>query len=135
MPSSPATETPSPGSPVGPVRRCSTLGEEWLLPPPPRTFDDPDEATWQNARRGAQPARCFTEAVRLTTPLEAHPFGLTYIKATEDGRDTPGGNAFWTAADHAKTSPRWRYYEIATTHMVASNRPDELTDILVQLAT
>ena len=110
------------------------LGEEWLLPPPPRTFDDPDEATWQNARRGAQPARCFTEAVRLTTPLEAHPFGLTYIKATEDGRDTPGGNAFWTAADHAKTSPRWRYYEIATTHMVASNRPDELSDILVQLA-
>ena len=23
-----------------------TLGEEWLVPPPPRTFDDPDEAAY-----------------------------------------------------------------------------------------
>ena len=110
------------------------LGEEWVLPPPPRDFDDPDEAAWQNARRVSHPVRCFIEPVRLTTPLEAHGFGLTYIKATEDGRDAPGGTAFWTAADHAKRSDRWRYYEIATTHMIASNRPDELSHILLQLA-
>jgi pimeloyl-ACP methyl ester carboxylesterase len=111
-----------------------TLGEEWLLPPPPRAFDDPDEAAWQNARRGSHPVRCFTEPVRLTTPLEEQPFGLTFIKATDDGRDVPGGAAFWSAAEHAKRSDRWRYYEITTTHMVASNRADELTRILVQLA-
>jgi pimeloyl-ACP methyl ester carboxylesterase len=117
-----------------PRPQVQTLGEEWLLPPPPRDFDDPEEAAWQNARRVSHPVRCFIEPVRLTTPLEGHPFGLTYIKATGDGRDMPGGAAFWTAAEHAKRSDRWRYYEIATTHMVASNRPEELTQILVQLA-
>jgi pimeloyl-ACP methyl ester carboxylesterase len=117
-----------------PGSRVLTLGQEWAVPPPPRPFDDPDEAAWQNARRGPHPARCFTEPVRLTTPLEAQPFGLTFIKATDEGRDAPGGDAFWTAAEHAERSPRWRYYEIATTHMVASNRPDELTRILLELA-
>ena len=73
--------------------------------------------------------------MRLTTPLEDQPFGLTFIKATDDGRGMPGGDAFWTVAEHAKKrSDRWRYYEIATTHMVASNRAEELTRILVQLA-
>jgi hypothetical protein len=57
--------------------------------------------------------------------------GLTYIRATADGRDAPGGEAFWAAADHAKASERSRYFEIDTTHMVASNRPDELAAILL----
>jgi hypothetical protein len=71
--------------------------------------------------------------VQLSTPLEDHTFGLTYIKATADAREAPGGRALYAAADHARTSPRSRYREINTTHMVASNRPDELTNILVEL--
>jgi len=110
------------------------LGDDWLVPPPARDYDDPVEGAWQRPRRVAHPVRCFTEAVRLTQPLEQRPFGLTYIKATAEPRDTPGGAAFWDAADRAKASPEWRYAEIDTNHMVASNRPAELAQLLVEIA-
>lgn len=41
------------------------LGDEWLIPPLDRHYDDPEEASWQKARRVPQPVRCFTEAVRV----------------------------------------------------------------------
>jgi pimeloyl-ACP methyl ester carboxylesterase len=110
------------------------LGDEWLVPPPPRDYDDPHEAAWQQPRRVAHPLRCFTESVKLAQPLEHYGFGLTFIKAIEEPRDTPGGNAFWEAAERAKASPRWRYHEIATNHMVASNKPAELAQLLVEIA-
>jgi len=110
------------------------LGTVWLVPPPDRAFDDANEAAWQTARRVPHPMRCFAEPMRLSAPVEDHEFGLTYIKATADGRDAPGGAAFWAAAEHAKSSDRWRYFEIDTTHMVSSNRPDELAAILLPLA-
>jgi pimeloyl-ACP methyl ester carboxylesterase len=109
------------------------IGDDWLVPPPARHFDDAAEGAWQNARRVAHPWRCFTEPVRLSTPLEDQAFGLTYIKAIGDPPDSPGGRAFYAAADHAKSSPRWHYREIDTTHMVASNRPDQLVSILLEL--
>jgi hypothetical protein len=40
---------------------------------------------------------------------------------------------FWAAADRAKASPAWRYREIATSHMIASNRPAELARLLLEL--
>jgi pimeloyl-ACP methyl ester carboxylesterase len=107
------------------------LGDDWLVPPPDRDYDDPNEAAWQRARRVAHPIRCFTEPVHLAQPLEQYPFGLTYIKASAEPRDTPGGRAFWEAAQRAQASPRWRYDEIETNHMVASNRPAELAQLLV----
>jgi hypothetical protein len=72
--------------------------------------------------------------VQLSLPVEDHDLGLTYIKASGEGRDAPGGEAFWVAAEHADASERRRCFEIDTTHMVASNRPDELTAILLGLA-
>ena len=65
------------------------LGDEWLVPPPARDYDDPDEAAWQRPRRVAHPLRCFTEPVHLAQPLEDYGFGLTYIKAS--GRATRHG--------------------------------------------
>lgn len=111
------------------------LGDEWLVPPPERQYDDPGEAAWQADRRVPQPLRCFTQPVRLARPVEEYAFGLTYIKATGDSREAPGGNVFWDAAEHAEASSRWRYYEIATNHMVASNRPQELARLLVDIAS
>ncbi len=35
-------------------------------------------------------------------------FGLAYIKAAVDGRNVPGGNAFWDAVEHAHASSRLR---------------------------
>ena len=109
------------------------LGADWLVSPPQRTFDDPDEAAWQNQRRTAHPLGCFTEPVRLTQPLEHFPCTRTYIKATAETPNAPGSHAFWSAAEMAKASPAWRYRELPTTHMVASNRPADLAQLLLEL--
>lgn len=109
-----------------------TLGADWLVPSVPREFDDPEEAVWQNQRRTPHPAACFTEPVHLARPLEEFPFTRTYIKATGDSPAAPGSGAFWSAAEHAKASPAWRYREVATNHMVACNRPDELARLLLE---
>jgi pimeloyl-ACP methyl ester carboxylesterase len=119
------TGAPSRGEP-GP-------GHDWLIPPLPREFDDPAEAAWATPRRTPQPAACFAEPVRLDRPLEDYPLSRTYIKATGEPRPAAGG-PFWDAADRARQSPAWRYREIATSHMIASNRPAELARLLLELA-
>ena len=109
------------------------LGQEWLVPPQPRDYDDPAEAAWSGVRRTPHPAGCFTEPVRLVRPLEDYPFTRTYVKATGEPRPEPGG-PFWAAADRARHSPAWRYREIPTGHMTPSNRPEDLVRLLLELA-
>ncbi len=110
------------------------LGEEWLATGPVRDFDDAAESEWMAARRTTQPAGCFSEPVHLAQPLEDYPFTRTYIKATSAPPEDIGNGAFWQAARHAQASPAWQYFEIATNHMVASNRPQELAAVLLQVA-
>ena len=109
------------------------VGEAWLMPPTPRDFDDPAEAEFANARRNPHPVACFVEPVRLHQPLEAFPFSRTYIRASADAPDAPGKDAFDAAAARARRSDAWAYREIATNHMVASNRPSELTEMLLEM--
>jgi pimeloyl-ACP methyl ester carboxylesterase len=120
---------------TGTHRRGPVIGleAEWLIPATPRRSDDAASATWAARRRNPHPARCFAEPVRLAEPIESYPFTRTYIKATGEPRPervTP----FWTAADRAQASPAWRYREVATDHAIPDNRPEELTDLLVELA-
>ena len=115
-----------------PGRAPAQLGEVWQVPPTDRQFDDKDEGQWVSSRRSAQPLGCFTEPVYLSKPLEQFAFDRTYIKATLDPKSDPGADALWRAADRAKNSPAWRYAEIETTHMVASNRPSELAALLLK---
>ena len=84
-------------------------------------------------RKVRGPAGCFTEPVRLARPLEDYLFTRTYIKATGEPRPEAGG-PFWDAADRAMASPAWSYREIATNHMIPSNRPKELAGLLLELA-
>ncbi|HCU95490.1 MAG TPA: alpha/beta hydrolase [Actinobacteria bacterium] len=116
----------------GTGRGVIELGGDWLVAPIAREFDDPAEAAWASMRRTPQPAGCFSEPVRLLRPLEDYPFTRTYIKATGEPRPETGG-PFWAAADRARHSPAWRYREIATSHMIASNRPEELARLLLEL--
>jgi pimeloyl-ACP methyl ester carboxylesterase len=109
------------------------LGSDWLIPPLPREFDDPAEGAWMIARRTPQPVRCFTERISLARPLEDYPFTRTYIKATGEPRPE-AGHPFWDAADQARSSADWRYREIPTNHMIASNRPGDLVRLLLELA-
>ena len=117
-----------------PLPTRSTSVRSWLVPPVPRDFDDPAEAEFANARRTPHPIGCFTEPVRLLQPLEDFPFGRTYIRATADHADAPGATVFDAAAARARDSSAWQYREIATNHMVASNRPVELAQLLLELA-
>ena len=97
-------------------------------------YDSPEEAAWSLPRRVAQPRACFTSTVRLLQPLERYDFTRTYIKALQPPRSPEGNQAFWNAADQAQESGLWRYAEIDTNHMVASNKPEELTELLLELA-
>lgn len=107
------------------------LGQPWLVPPADRTYDDPADAEWLTPRRTPHPAACFAEPVRRERPVEDEAFTLTYIKALADG--PVGEGAFWNAAARAQGSPRWRYREIDTNHMVPTNRPQGLADLLLEL--
>lgn len=110
-------------------------GGDWLDQPMAREYDDPADAAFATPRRVPHPSACFREPVRLRTPLEERGLSLTYIKATGEPRPAEGtGGPFWVAADRTKGDPRWRYYEIGTNHMVSFNRPQELVDILVDVA-
>ncbi len=107
------------------------VGDEWLASPIPRTYDDPDEAEFMSARRVGHPLSCFTERVQLDWPLEAYPFRRTYIRATADEPDAPSSKVFEAAAEHARKSPDWECHEITTNHVVPSNRPEELSELLL----
>jgi len=115
------------GQPGG---RVLGLGEQWLVPPRPREYDSEDEAAYAVPRRTSHPVGCFTEPVRLPQSLESYPFSRTYIKATAAAEP----KVFWDAAERARTSPAWRHREIETDHLVPINRPEELTEMLLELA-
>jgi carboxypeptidase C (cathepsin A) len=65
---------------------------------------------------------------------EEFPFFRTYVRATADAADAPGTAAFEAAAARAQSSPNWGYREVATSHMVPANRPQELTKLLLEIA-
>ena len=79
-------------------------------------------------------SRASRSACRLEQPLEDYPFARTYIRAVADVPDAPGTIAFERAAERARSSAAWHYREIACNHMVASNRPAELAEILGECA-
>lgn len=110
------------------------VGDEWLVPPAERRFDEPAEGEFMSTRRTPHPVGCFTERVRLAVELEDRPFERTYIRATDDVPDAPGSAAFDDAARRARQSTGWHHHEIATNHMVASNRPVELAELLSTMA-
>lgn len=109
------------------------LGEEWLTTGPAREYDDPAEGEWMTARRTTHPRACFTEPVYLEKPLEEFSFSRTYIKATQSPADDPGDKAFWRAARQAEASPAWRYFEVASNHMLSSNKPFEIARRLLDV--
>jgi pimeloyl-ACP methyl ester carboxylesterase len=112
----------------------TTLDAVWLVPPIDRTYDDPAEAEFANARRTPQPIRTLTEPVRLLQPLETYAFGRTYVKALGDPRPEVGSDVFWSAAERYRDHPDWRYLEHPSNHMIPQNDPEGLATILLSFA-
>jgi len=119
---------------AGLPRPALELGSVHFLPPLPRAFDDPVEAEFQNSRRVPQPLAPLLDPVRLARPLEDYGFQRTYIRATKSDPADVGDQHFAAAAAHARESAAWHYHEIATNHMVLSNKPDELAELLLDIA-
>lgn len=117
----------------GESRSKIELGEDWLVSGPAREYDDPAEAEWMTARRTTHPRGCFTEPVYISKPLEDFGFSRTYIKAANAPDGDVGNDAFWRAARHAASSTAWRYAEVASNHMLASNKPGETAQILLDV--
>jgi pimeloyl-ACP methyl ester carboxylesterase len=111
-----------------------SLDTPWLVDGPPRAYEDPAEAAFSGPRRTPQPVASFTEPVRLSRPLEDWPFSRTYVRATVPEPGVLTNAAFGAAAARVRASEAWHYREIATTHLVAQNRPRELADLLLELA-
>jgi pimeloyl-ACP methyl ester carboxylesterase len=110
-------------------------GDPWLVDGPQRSYDDPAEAAFAGPRRTPHPVACFTEPVRLARPLEEFAVTRTYIRATVQEPGVPANPAFEAAAARTRASSAWRYREIATTHLVAQNRPSEVVDLLLEAAS
>jgi pimeloyl-ACP methyl ester carboxylesterase len=119
---------------IGLPRSPIQLGAQNFLPPTPREFDDPTEEKFQNQRRVPQPLATGLEAVRLAQPLESFGFRRTYIRATESDPSEIGDKHFANAAARARESEAWGYHEIKTNHMILSNKPDELANLLHEIA-
>jgi pimeloyl-ACP methyl ester carboxylesterase len=116
-----------------PARRPRQPGDPWLVDGPQRPYDDPAEAAFSAPRRTPHPVACFSQPVRLSRPLEEWPFTRTYVRATAEEPGVPPNAAFEAAAARAEGSEAWDYREIDTTHLVAQNRPRELTELLLRL--
>lgn len=117
----------------GPGQPAVQLNEPWQVPAPERDFDSPEEGRWISDRRSPQPMATMTGPVFLAKPIEDHPFTRTYIKATRNPPADVALAALERCAVRARSSSAWRYHEIATGHMVASNRPTELAELLSSL--
>jgi len=107
-------------------------GVDWALPPLPREYEDAAAGVFSEVRRVPHPIGCFSEPVKLSQPIEAFDMPLTYIKATGEPRDE---GPFWEAGDRARGSSAWTYHEIDCNHMIPSNRPGELAELLAGLVS
>jgi pimeloyl-ACP methyl ester carboxylesterase len=110
------------------------LGQSWQLPITPRVLERQDDTDWIRARSSPQPLQCFTEPVYLAKPLDAFPVTRTYIKATRNPPDDVAEPVFAATGNRLKASPAWRYDEIATSHMVATNQPEALVKVLTEVS-
>jgi pimeloyl-ACP methyl ester carboxylesterase len=111
-----------------------TVEDGWRLVRTPAT--PPANVTPPPVQRiFGHPVGTMQEKVRLKTPLEQRDFALTYIKATQPPRGEAGSQeAFWSALERAKASPRWQTIEMDTTHNIQLTLLQELGDILLAMA-
>lgn len=101
----------------------------WLIPPnPPSPDTSPEDLAWTAPRRRHQPARCFTQRLRLSggTP----PFPRSYVHCTRK----EGHDVFRQFADRLRADPAWRFRTMEASHSPNVTAPEALAEILLGLA-
>lgn len=108
--------------------RAASVGDGWRVPcvPLDRFGLSDADLTWADARTGPQPLKTFEQPIRLSNPA-AQALPRTYIRCTE----SPGLSA---QAERIRTTPGWRYCEIATSHLPMMTEPVKLTALLLEVA-
>jgi hypothetical protein len=117
-----------------------TEGSGWLLPrfaPPPLEtivrkmwgVTDDNDVRWMLERLTPTPVGHFRDPVHRTNPA-AEKVPRAYIRC----RHFPNPR-FDQQAEMAQRSPLWRYRELAAPHHAAVTMPDNVTDLLLQLAS
>lgn len=103
------------------------VGEGWKVPhiPDPGKPGDP--------RFILHPLKSALQSVRLQNQA-ALSLPRTFIFCTEDKDTMLMGRSIVQAAQMAKASSQWRYYELHTDHNPIENTPAELSELLVKIA-
>ena len=122
-PSCPATATAAWSLGGPPPIRSASAATGWC--PRSSGVRRPAEAAFMQPRRiahpsGASPSRCASPAARgVPVRPDLHPGHGRRLRRA-------GHGGLRRCRRRARSSTRWQYHEIATNHMVPSNRPDEL---------
>lgn len=103
--------------------------EGWLLPPnPPAPDTAAADLAWTLPRRRHQPARCFSQKLRIANATPAFP--RSYIHCVKkDGPDV-----FRQFADQFRDDPDWRFQEMNASHSPNITDPQALADVLLAIA-
>jgi hypothetical protein len=104
--------------------------EGWRVPPNPMPPDTaPGDVAWATPRRMAQPLATFEQPLRLTGAVDRLP--RTYVYCT---RASPG-DVFRPFAEHARSTPGWRYHELDASHNPHITMPETLAALFDTIAT
>jgi pimeloyl-ACP methyl ester carboxylesterase len=117
---------------AGYQQAATTNGQGWQIPPPvpaPLPEDLDAKLRWAMSRMVPQPIKTFTQPLRLANPPGAG-VARTYILCTEGKEDQqlPG------YVQRVRSDPGWRFIELAAGHGAHVTAPQQLADLLAQLA-
>ncbi len=119
-----------PGTAASFEERARDKGEGWMMPPMPpqwaHVLEDSD-VRWMESLFRPQSLQTFLEPVRLASAKAAAlPRAFLYC-------NQPPLGLFESSVAKAKTGG-WRYYELATGHCPNVTAPQQLADLLLELA-
>ncbi|TDH61681.1 alpha/beta hydrolase [Dankookia rubra] len=100
----------------------------WLVPPNPSAPDTAEaDLAWTLPRRVHQPARCFSQKLRVAHAAPAVP--RSYIHCTRK----QGPDVFAQFADRFRADPAWRFHAMDASHSPNITAPEALAALLLGL--
>lgn len=126
-----ALDTLDPAFAASMVERAESLGEGWRLPPYPAEPHLPEAIHDALRRRTDHPLKALQEPLAVRNPV-AGAIPRTFILSTAKP-DVPLYAGIAAAARRAQAEG-WRYRELPTNHRPQWNMPDELTQLLLEVA-
>ncbi|MBU64853.1 MAG: alpha/beta hydrolase [Cupriavidus sp.] len=111
----------------GVLEAAQQKGFGWLIPPTPMPEDTPArDLDLAATRRGPQPLRTFTSALRARAHASRLP--ATYVYCTRIGLY----DSFGSSAARARGHSGWTFHELNATHNPHITMPERLVELLTQ---